>query len=740
MHLLSFKSAAPQAGAVCDEIAAIDAALDDLEETPNAAAAQDLEARIKALPFDALDDQIDDPAWHDASAAMESIVNRLADLAGQPRDEKRLSALGGIWNTKRRRGLDDIIVDGFYHGLWNAGKAAWWTLKTVIKGAIAAGRLAAPHVAAGVNSAAQALGDAAVHVEAYVRGDGTKVPAHDRATPGKSMDFSDRIDDDFDRRCHDISAAISSASSIDALGAILQEIEILDQENTLRRSVTAGSEVERISVEVDGLRTSLIDKFSELDTLKSASRPLEAKAMRLITTQSYRDEARIAEKQAAGDYVVLVSPEFLFQDGTARVVLDGHHSLEAALRDGVNPILVEAGTGDAATWVKPILDASTGELIHGAAPHFEPDADEMGGADDGDGAKSTRRISRKSGNSDAAFESAFSAMLAAQNRYRDASKDDLVLPYDDDEDSENWDYSAAYYKAFSAYQESITNVRSVMYAITDPATRQEAWDRLEPALGPDLLLDPSIDWSAMEGDNAKSFRAPRAKSAGATGIVAAVEKMLADIAAFKENVQLFIDDAEDEFNYSSWDGYGTADMLEAELAHARDTLNELNAAKPQIAELLAIANTVYDKIQDVQMAAEELEADMDMAIESVTAAIPLIESATPSEDGEKSARRPRRKAARLRLKSNRDAEPMTDEESSDFADMLEALASDAENPASAVDDITNQLADLGIDSHQIPDAIGDLSRTGGIAAARQITALTRIGTALVSVHDYADAA
>jgi len=57
----------------------------------------------------------------------------------------------------------------------------------------------------------------------------------------------------------------------------------------------------------------------------------------LITAQHYLDDEIIAAKRDARDYAVLVSPEFAVGGETYRVVLDGNHSLAAAVADGVAP-------------------------------------------------------------------------------------------------------------------------------------------------------------------------------------------------------------------------------------------------------------------------------------------------------------------------------------------------------------------------------------------------------------------
>ena len=61
-----------------------------------------------------------------------------------------------------------------------------------------------------------------------------------------------------------------------------------------------------------------------------------------ISSQRYRDDQIVDAKRAARDYAVLVSPEFALDGQTYRVVLDGHHSLSAAMEDGAEPDYREA--------------------------------------------------------------------------------------------------------------------------------------------------------------------------------------------------------------------------------------------------------------------------------------------------------------------------------------------------------------------------------------------------------------
>lgn len=61
----------------------------------------------------------------------------------------------------------------------------------------------------------------------------------------------------------------------------------------------------------------------------------------LITSQHYIDDEIVAAKVAARDFDVQVSPAFEVDGRTFRVVMDGHHSLAAAIEAGVEPILIE---------------------------------------------------------------------------------------------------------------------------------------------------------------------------------------------------------------------------------------------------------------------------------------------------------------------------------------------------------------------------------------------------------------
>lgn len=192
------KSAAPTPDGALSSISALGDRLDKVEalraaEDKSAVEAAALLARgVEELGFAHLDSGIDDARWHVVSAAFDAFFARVADLADMPGPEQL-----GADGQKRRPDAIDYTLNAFYGGLYYTGKAAWWGVKTAVAGAVAAGRMAAPHVAAGAAALGRAGESAIVKVEAYVRADGTKVPAHERSAPAsdKSGDppMSNRI-------------------------------------------------------------------------------------------------------------------------------------------------------------------------------------------------------------------------------------------------------------------------------------------------------------------------------------------------------------------------------------------------------------------------------------------------------------------------------------------------------------------------------------------------------------------
>lgn len=68
--------------------------------------------------------------------------------------------------------------------------------------------------------------------------------------------------------------------------------------------------------------------------------------VRIISSQHYLDADIVAEKIAAVDFEVLVSPVFEIDGESYRVVIDGHHSLAAAKAAGEAPVFVEATVQD----------------------------------------------------------------------------------------------------------------------------------------------------------------------------------------------------------------------------------------------------------------------------------------------------------------------------------------------------------------------------------------------------------
>ena len=63
----------------------------------------------------------------------------------------------------------------------------------------------------------------------------------------------------------------------------------------------------------------------------------------IISSQRYIDEDTVQAKRDAGDYAITLSPEFEAGGEMVRVLIDGHHSYAAAVADGVEPVVIEAG-------------------------------------------------------------------------------------------------------------------------------------------------------------------------------------------------------------------------------------------------------------------------------------------------------------------------------------------------------------------------------------------------------------
>lgn len=61
----------------------------------------------------------------------------------------------------------------------------------------------------------------------------------------------------------------------------------------------------------------------------------------LITNQNYLDDDIVVEKIKNKDFEVQVSPEFVIDGETFRLLVDGHHSYHAAVKAGVEPEYIE---------------------------------------------------------------------------------------------------------------------------------------------------------------------------------------------------------------------------------------------------------------------------------------------------------------------------------------------------------------------------------------------------------------
>ncbi len=59
------------------------------------------------------------------------------------------------------------------------------------------------------------------------------------------------------------------------------------------------------------------------------------------THQKFLNPEKVKEKVAARDFVVNVTPEFIRDGKKYRMVVDGHHSLAAAMELGAEPVFTE---------------------------------------------------------------------------------------------------------------------------------------------------------------------------------------------------------------------------------------------------------------------------------------------------------------------------------------------------------------------------------------------------------------
>jgi hypothetical protein len=66
----------------------------------------------------------------------------------------------------------------------------------------------------------------------------------------------------------------------------------------------------------------------------------------VISSQRFINEEIVAEKIAAEDFEVMLSPGFEIDGEIYQVVLDGHHSLQAAKQAGVDPFFWVADCSD----------------------------------------------------------------------------------------------------------------------------------------------------------------------------------------------------------------------------------------------------------------------------------------------------------------------------------------------------------------------------------------------------------
>lgn len=91
----------------------------------------------------------------------------------------------------------------------------------------------------------------------------------------------------------------------------------------------------------------------------------------IISSQRHLDASIVADKSAAGDYAVLLSPEFEAGGLTVQVLLDGHHSYAACAADGGQlRVTVASATDHDAVGLLPDAEAFL-EAVHMGDDYYD---------------------------------------------------------------------------------------------------------------------------------------------------------------------------------------------------------------------------------------------------------------------------------------------------------------------------------------------------------------------------------
>jgi len=66
--------------------------------------------------------------------------------------------------------------------------------------------------------------------------------------------------------------------------------------------------------------------------------------IKIISSQKYRNEETVNAKRKAADYVVTLGKVINIDGTDCRVLIDGHHSFDAAILEGAEIVVVDANT------------------------------------------------------------------------------------------------------------------------------------------------------------------------------------------------------------------------------------------------------------------------------------------------------------------------------------------------------------------------------------------------------------
>lgn len=354
--------------------------------------------------------------------------------------------------------------------------------------------------------------------------------------------------------------------------------------------------------------TSLGDFDAQAGTLDGAA---------LVTSQEYRDEDIVQSKIDAGDFEVSVSPEFELEGVRMRVVLDGHHSLSAAVESGNTPEFTELSSRDhdAISW----LDRGDPQTFLESVDM----GDEYHNAVTGKGVWNARK-SRPSGGKTVRVNVRAVANVAAVRKEKRNGRDVVIVP--------------------SATMPDNIVMNEIMYPAGEIAKSFASLNRTPAPLGHPTIngkfvsaRDPegiNLGWIGAWNENVRQEKGrvlldkvidvERAnQSEGGKAVLAAIEK--GEPVHTSTGLLCVLDAANGDVDYK----HSARDIV---FDHDAILLDTEGAATPeQGVGMLVNAKGETEEIEVINSFIEDADREMDWAVESLARALERREKATVME-------------------------------------------------------------------------------------------------------------